>query len=120
MTRHLALAVFLAVSFPAAMTVMATPYTGKGPPGTYVKAPRPKDQSRLPQATPLVRSVPVEAIKPRVAALAELVASPLPCGTVRQAVETYGKEAVRAAAKARGYTKKQIDEAMACLTEKKT
>lgn len=120
MTRHLALAVFLAVTFPAAMTVMAFPYTGKGPRGTYVEVIPPKDPSRLPQGTPLVRFVPVEVIKPQPATLAELVAAPWPCDRIRTAVEHFGRAAVKAYAKARGYTRKQIDEAMACLAEKKT
>jgi hypothetical protein len=54
------------------------------------------------------------------ASLAELVNAPWPCAQIRQAVEKYGRDAVKRFARAQGYTKKQIDEAMACVAEKRT
>lgn len=120
MTQHLFGAVFLAVTFPAAVTMTAWPYRAPAAPVMVAQPVIQKDQSRMTQGTPLVRFVPVERIKPMPVALAELVTTPLPCEAIRKAVEAYGEKAVRAAAKERGYTKKQIDEAMRCLAEKKS
>jgi len=79
-----------------------------------------KKQDRLTQASPPMRFVTTEAIKPKPLALSELVAKPWPCERIRKAVEQFGRDTVKAYAKARGYTKKQIEEAMACVTEKKS
>lgn len=70
---------------------------------------------------PMVRLVRTEKIdRPQYAALAELVHAPWPCERIRQAVAQFGVDTVRRHARSKGYTKKQIDEAMACLKEKLT
>lgn len=80
-----------------------------------------KKHDRLTQASPPMHFVTTEVIKPRPVKLSELVASPWPCERIREAVARFGIIAVRAYAKARGYSKKQIDEALACLaTEKRS
>lgn len=131
MMRHLnfPLALFLFCAAPAAAGWMWQPYTGKGPPGTYVVAVPVdpsldfpvKDQERVP-LTP--RPVTTTAYRldapPQKASLAELVTAPWPCDRIRKAIEVFGREVVRRYAKARGYTKKQINEAMACVPEKRT
>lgn len=118
------LALLLCCAAPAAAGLMWQPYTGQGPPGTYVAPAPPKDQSRVPTAPIIPVRVATTAYRldppVKTASLADLVQAPWPCEQIRKAVEQFGKDAVRKYARAKGYTKKQIDEAMACLAEKRT
>lgn len=109
------LALFLCCAAPAAAGLMWQPYTGKGPPGTYVEPVKAKVQDRLP--VHLVTPVPyrLDPPQPKPATLADLVQAPWPCERIRKAVDEHGREKVKAYARAQGYTKKQIDEAMACV-----
>lgn len=117
------LALFLCCAAPTAAGVIigGGPHH-KGPQGTC--CPKVKDEARIPTEPMPVRVVPVTKYRldppQQKASLAELVRAPWPCEQIRKAVEHFGKDAVRKYARDRGYTKKQIDEAMACLTEKKT
>jgi hypothetical protein len=113
-------------------TAHMAPFTGKGPPGTYVApvayAPAPqiaKDESRI-EPGPLVPFVPrpkpkAESVKPkRTATLqTETIRLPWPCSDVRKVVEQVGREVAEAVAKQQGLTKKQIVEARNCLKERK-
>lgn len=79
------LALFLSCAGPAAAGLMWQPYTGKGPPGTYVEPPPPKDQARVPQDRIESRLVSIEKI-PRPINVKHV---PLPwsCATIREAAK---------------------------------
>jgi len=76
-----------------------------------------KIEARVP---PTYHPVRIEEFTRQTALNAELSNSPWSCARVRKAVERFGREAVEQYAKSRGYTQRQIAEAMTCLTEKKT
>lgn len=122
---HEGFAIAIIVALLCGLSAMsATAWQASFPaPMSYPRAepsPVAKKQGRI-DSSPLVqRAVRVEAIKPQVATLSELVAAPWPCERIRKAVEQYGRDTVKNYARARGYTKKQIDEAMACVPEKRT
>lgn len=113
----------LGIAAPVAAGMSAAPYTGNGPPGTFAE-PR-KDQARHPLGDPLkairVTTVPYRLDPPvKQAKLSDLVKAPWPCERIRVAVQQYGRDAVKAYARAKGYTRRQIDEAMQCVSEKRT
>lgn len=102
---HLCAAVYIGAVLYRPASVVAAPVA------SWLKTD--KAQDRLP-----VKRVPTEsyvlAIRP------EPVRSPWNCAQVRKGAEDYGREAVKAYAKFKGYSKKEIDEAMTCLKEKRT
>jgi hypothetical protein len=64
------------------------------------------------------RVVKTEAIRIN---FAEMVKHPWPCPAIREAVAKYGRDMLRHFARAKGYSKKQIDEAlMTCISEQKS
>lgn len=88
----------------------------------HVAAPEPPKAMTEPLRPILVQTEKYGRLDPpaKVATLSELVRSPWPCDRIRKAIEQFGRETVRQYAKAKGYTKKQIEEALACAPEKQT
>jgi hypothetical protein len=124
------LALFLSVFMPAAAGLMWQPYTGKGPPGTYVvdvpvdpslDFPA-KDQSRLPQIP--VRTVayrfdpPVQKASTHEAH--ERVTLPWSCDTIREAVSGLTRKQQERLARVVRLTDEQRVAAKRCLKEKRT